>query len=320
MIVSVHGDGTIYIWNALTGEIIKILTINEHYWMSMGNKYGVRLQNLHGAAFSPGGKILAIGGTGFPVYLWDIQTGRCCGKLPVNSYTIFIESIVFSPIGDILAVIGSKGDVSPILTSFWDINSYNRITVPTEIENTELKNLSFSKSSRYIVYNTGYYKTVLRKFPSFELVNEIETEEHILSVEFSSDEKVLFASSSTGKTHYWSVETGEELATMHLSYSGILITSPADKFYPNGLFYTKNLELITVFKENPDGAKEIVLGSERDAYISTHNRKLLVQARLRGDLAEYERLAKMDKGMVENGNKLNAAKYSHQMALGMGNV
>jgi hypothetical protein len=50
-------------------------------------------------------------------------------------------------------------------------------------------------------------------------------------------------------------------------------------------------------------------------YISIYIRKLHVQARLRGDLEEYERLAKGTQAAIEGVNAANGVKYSHQKAL-----
>jgi len=49
---------------------------------------------------------------------------------------------------------------------------------------------------------------------------------------------------------------------------------------------------MTVFRENSDSSQEIVQGEERDRYFIAHNRQQLVQARMRGDLDEYTKLAK----------------------------
>ena len=89
-IASANWDGTLYLWNAVTGE--QLFTLEGH-------KGGVR-----SIAFSPDGKTVASGSwdTKEPVVrLWDTQTGK--NKTTFKGHTRDITSVAFSPDGNTLA-------------------------------------------------------------------------------------------------------------------------------------------------------------------------------------------------------------------------
>ena len=89
IIASGSWDGTIKLWNSVTGEVLKTL--------SQGNF-------VYSIAFSPDGKTLASGGSAGTTKLWNTETGQELKTITGNSYGIL--SVAFSPDGKILALGG----------------------------------------------------------------------------------------------------------------------------------------------------------------------------------------------------------------------
>lgn len=87
LIASAHADGTVWLWNALTGKSMHIF--------STQSQVGPML------SFAPDGTMLATGGASGVIKLWDVQTGQELRALRTVHGNV--GSIVFAPDGSTLA-------------------------------------------------------------------------------------------------------------------------------------------------------------------------------------------------------------------------
>ena len=129
----------------------------------------------------------------------------------------------------------------------------------------------------------------------------------IRSCYLSSDNARLIGYCSDGRIRFWDFFSGKLLGYMHCLDEGFLYTTPPDKYFPSGLFWTDRPDLISVY-EKTEGIQPVDYLSHDDArfkeYMLVNNRPDMVLARLRG-LKEYERLAKQHKGIVNNVHSKN---------------
>ena len=108
LLASGSHDGTVRLWDAMTGEPQRKLT---H-------------QTVSSVAFSPDGRLLASGSLDGNIYLWDVTKGELYQKLenqnlmrmPTDIYPPRIHSVSFSPDGRILASGGPDNAIR-----FWNV-------------------------------------------------------------------------------------------------------------------------------------------------------------------------------------------------------
>jgi WD40 repeat protein len=108
--------------------------------------------NVHSAAFSPDGTMLAAGGFDNTILLWNTKTGQRIG-LPLigpqpgaaAGYTGLITSLAFSPDGKILAA-GSFDTTIDL----WDVSSGKLIGMPLIKHKFSLKNVVFSPAGNIL--------------------------------------------------------------------------------------------------------------------------------------------------------------------------
>jgi WD40 repeat protein len=95
-----NDDRTITLWNAQTGQCLKILSGHTRWVWSI--------------RFSPDGQTLASGSLDYTVRLWDVRTGQCLKVL--TGHSGWVSSVSFSPDGQTLA--SSSDDLT---TRLWKV-------------------------------------------------------------------------------------------------------------------------------------------------------------------------------------------------------
>jgi RNA polymerase sigma-70 factor (ECF subfamily) len=140
-------SGVVSLWNVETGKLNHTLE---------------RGQYVNKAVFSPNGKLVAGGGGGGDVDLWDAETGK-----PIASLRGLGEgtwSVAFSPDGKTLAAGGHDGKVR-----LWDLAS-GKITEPREMHDSAVYDLAFSPDGKTLA-STSQDQTV-RLWPISKRIDE----------------------------------------------------------------------------------------------------------------------------------------------------
>ena len=143
-LATASGDGTIHLWDPITGMHQKTIMEDIRRFMRINN-----------IVFSPDGQTLASGAGGLGpsnVHLWDVNTGKL--KKVLTGHLLFISSLAFSPDGQIL--VSGSGDST---IRFWDAKTgYHKRTIiahrTKEGHNTNVSYLVFSPNGRSVVSGT----------------------------------------------------------------------------------------------------------------------------------------------------------------------
>ena len=237
-----HGDGTVKLWEATTGQHISSLPIESAWSMAYspdGNtlalgkhdgaiklidaKSGRRVALLRGhggsvdtVVFSPDGTKLAVGarggdqssrGTvklwGFPPTALDVVAQRSFNTFHVQSGGGI--HLAFSPDGQTLAVGSDEG------VNLLDVDTGKNIATP---EKSFSPAVAFSPDGRMLASNspdaTRLWDVSMRK-----TVMTLHTGEWSSgsAVAFSPDSKMLIAGTLSGKIELWDIETARNIAT-----------------------------------------------------------------------------------------------------------
>jgi WD40 repeat protein len=108
-LVSVGGDaeaGSVYVWEAATGKQLHSLRVRR---AGVTPIVGLPPPHVTSAAFAPRGDLLATGGWGMQVRLWDPATGKELMQLKTENGDV--AAVAFSPDGQMLATVGDTGSV-----------------------------------------------------------------------------------------------------------------------------------------------------------------------------------------------------------------
>ena len=199
-LASAHGDRSVRMWDVETRELERTLggSLVHSSIERRGHKYAA-----NSVAFSPDGNILASGGRGGRVLLWDANTGRL--KQFMLRHAGGIWSLAFSPDGNTLAAATEGGYVY-----IYDISNLRSVERKHRLRAHSVRawSVAFSSDGQFLAssggdafvrlwdYETGRTKKTLRGH-----------EEQVLSVAFGAGD-TLASSSADGTVRLWNVETG----------------------------------------------------------------------------------------------------------------
>jgi RNA polymerase sigma factor (sigma-70 family) len=177
-------------------------------------------------AFSPDGKVLAAGGYGGAILLYDPTTGRKLRELHANTNARSIPALAFAPDGKTLASIGFR------IIQIWDTATGKELRhFKAEVSNTF--GYGFAHPVPFVYSHDGKSLASVASDHSVrvwdakngkELANLKGHRSHVHCLTFSTDGKMLFSadgeSNTAGSARVWTLATGEELKKFPLLGGG----------------------------------------------------------------------------------------------------
>ena len=204
LLASGSDDGTVRVWNAHTGQVMKILT---------GHPI-VNGRSVLSVAFSPDGQTLATGSVYANVRLWNVRTGELLNTLTGHTRYSSVLSVAFSPDGQTLATGSSDNTIR-----LWNTNTgehINTLTGHTESVNS----VAFNPDGNIIVSGSGdRHRNNERSIRLWDVntganIKVIRVNHPVTySVVFSPDGQTIASGGFSEIIHLWNANTGEHLKT-----------------------------------------------------------------------------------------------------------
>ena len=208
-LASGHGDRTVRLWDAVTGQ--SKARLREHTsWVGS-------------VAFSPDGLIFASGSRDGTVQLWDVATSQPKGTL--TGHTDTVNSVAFSPDGLTLASGSRDGTVQ-----LWDLATNQPKGTLTE-HTDAVNSVVFSPDGRTLASGSRDGTVQLWDLATNQPKGTLtEHTDAVNSVAFSPDGRTLASGSRDGTVQLWDAATGQPIATL----TGHTDTINSVAFNPDG--------------------------------------------------------------------------------------
>ena len=209
-IVSVTwGDGEVCISNIITGEPQKTFTVRM-------------TDSVFSVAFSPDGKIVAIGNSDGNIYLSDLNTGKLMRKL--TGHSVDVQRVVFSPDGKTLA---SSSYIDETVR-LWDVRTGEQKRILTE-HTGDIEGLAFSQDGKTLA-SSGSGDGAIRFWDVRTGDQKHAVTGHtsdVDSVTFNPDGQFVASGHEDGSIRFWDGLTGLHLKTFKGSnhYASCLVFS-----------------------------------------------------------------------------------------------
>ena len=189
-IVSSSDDGTIKLWNAGTGRLIR--TFRRHTdWVSS-------------VAFSPDGKRIVSGSHDETIKLWDVGTGGLIRTF--RGHMNVVNSVAFSPDGTQIVSGSYDGTIK-----LWDVGTGGLIR--TFLEHTRgVYSVAFSPDGKQIV--SGSWDETVRLWDTGTgglIRTFLGHTRWVKSVAFSPSGRYIVSSSQDSTVRLWDVNTGNQI-------------------------------------------------------------------------------------------------------------
>ncbi|MDD1431956.1 P-loop NTPase fold protein [Dolichospermum sp. ST_sed6] len=209
-------DGTIEIWNVLTGT----------KWLTCQGSHDYSVLSV---SFSPDGQTLASSGDDNKIKLWEIETGREIRTLIGHDSNV--NSVSFSPDGQTLASGGGDNKIK-----LWEVETGNQIRTLSG-HNGYVNSVGFSHDGQTLVSGSCDKKIKLWEVETGNQIRTLTGHDHYVnSVSFSPDGKTLASGGRDKKIKFWEVETGNQIRTFtdHDNYVNSVGFSPDGQTLASG--------------------------------------------------------------------------------------
>jgi len=207
-------DRTIKLWDILTGREIR--TILGHS------------DKINSILFSPDSRYIASASSDNTIKIFEIETGL--EYMTLTGHSREVNSISFSPDGRYLASSSSDATIK-----LWDLNTRKEIkTFPSEF----FSFVKFSPDGSCIATKAWVNKiAILEPFTGKKKILQGH-DEHITSIDFSSDGKYLVSGGFDKKVKIWEVSTGQLVHSFEENNESIFSVafSPDNKIVVAGSF------------------------------------------------------------------------------------
>ena len=213
-IISGSYDGTVKIWNARSGDVIKTL---------IGYAHGVE-----SVSSSPDSKRIISGGYDATLKVWDATNATELATLEVNSRSKVsagsIYAIDFSGDGSLIAAGGGNG-----IIKIWNASALEELLTYTGHKSMVLS-LIFSPDRKHIVSSSIDRTIKIWDSYSKKELRTIKTQSYCKCITVNSD-GLQIAGGDSNLIKVWETNTGKELAILegHRASVNALSFSPDDK-------------------------------------------------------------------------------------------
>jgi WD40 repeat protein/3',5'-cyclic AMP phosphodiesterase CpdA len=232
VIVTGHSDGTVRIWDPLTGTELRTLAGHE------GVAWGI--------AVSPAGTLIASAGMDSTVRLWDPESGAA--RQTLASHVGWVRGVAFSRDGGLLASVGDDAKVR-----LW--NSRDGTEVHSLVGHKRLiRGVAFSPTEEILASASDDGTVRLWDPRAGEQLLVISGHRRwIMSLAFSRDGEILATTGDDGTVRLWNPHTGEELQT--IVGHGALVMGVA--FSPDGKILATSGDDATVRLWDPHAGTQL---------------------------------------------------------------
>lgn len=181
-------DGQVCIWTPTTGKVLPGLHTSG---------------GVSGLAFSPDGRLLAVGTASGTVYLWDMATGKLAATL-LNPDSERVSSIAFSPDGKVLAVGSLTGQ-----TELWDVASRRLVGTLVNPGSLGVSSVAFSPDGTTLAMADVDGKTYLWDVALSRIIAVLADpgSESVSAVAFSPGGRLIATADLTGNTYLWKYQS-----------------------------------------------------------------------------------------------------------------
>lgn len=193
VIATGHGDGSIRIWDVVTGRPLRILYAHT--------------EPVRSVAFSPDGTLLAAASNDWTLTIWDVGTGTLHHDLRGHDGPVL--GVVFSPDGALLASASADRTLN-----LWNVDG-GAILRTFRGHTDYVRSVAFNPGGAILASGSADGTAILWSVGQGEILHVLRGHEgHVRSVAFSPDSMMLATGSTDRTLILWTVGWGQPLRVL----------------------------------------------------------------------------------------------------------